>query len=182
MKDSRDEILSFWFEETAPAQWFQVSLEFDETIKRRFLDHYGLAAQGIYDDWIHSVDGALALVILFDQFPRNMFRGSAQQFATDSKALQIAELAIERGFDQLLPPVKRRFLYLPFEHSEKLSDQQRSVALFETMRDDDPLGVEYAERHLKVIEEFGRFPHRNAALGRVNTPAEDAYLKAGKTF
>lgn len=177
MKDTREDILSFWFTETTPAQWFQVSPEFDEMVREKFLDHFSLAVKGMYDDWASSADGALALVLMFDQFPRNMFRGTPRAFETDVKALHIAALAIERGFDQVFTPLKRRFFYLPFEHSENINDQRRSVQLFDTMRDDDPLGVEYAQRHLRVIEQFGRFPHRNEILGRESTPAELAYLK-----
>ena len=121
-------------------------------------------------------DGALALCILLDQMPRNMFRGMPKAFETDKKALVVAKFALSKGLDQVLSVQKRRFLYLPFEHSENINDQRRCVELFEKMKDDDPLGYDYALRHLKVIEEFGRFPHRNAILARDNTPEEEAYL------
>lgn len=177
MKDTREDILSFWFDETAPAQWFQVSFAFDEMVREKFLDHFLLAEKGLYDDWANSADGALALILTFDQFPRNMFRDEPRQYSTDKKALEIASVAIERGFDQVLVPLKRRFLYLPYEHSENLEDQYRAVQLFNTMKHDDPMGVEYAERHLRVIEQFGRFPHRNKILGRESTPAEITFLE-----
>ena len=177
MKDTREDILSFWFVETAPAQWFQVSPAFDEMVREKFLDHFLMAEKGFCDDWANSADGALALILTFDQFPRNMFRDEPRQYSTDIKALDVAELAIARGFDQLLTPVKRRFMYLPYEHSEDLDHQYRAVQLFETMKHDDPMGVEYAERHLRVIEQFGRFPHRNKILGRESTPAEETFLK-----
>jgi uncharacterized protein (DUF924 family) len=177
MKDTREEILSFWFTETTPAQWFQISTEFDELVREKFLDHFLWAGKGYCDDWALSADGALALLLTFDQFPRNMFRGTSKAYASDDKALNIAALSIERGFDQIFIPLKRRFFYLPFEHSENIYDQHRSVELFGKMKDDEPMAFEYAERHLRVIEQFGRFPHRNEILGRESTPAEIAYLK-----
>ncbi len=176
MRDSRAAILRFWFEETAPAQWFQKNDAFDDQIRTRFVGDYDLASAGIYDGWMDTGEGALALIIVLDQFPRNMFRGSPQAFATDAKALQVARHALDRRFDMLMPPVKRRFLYLPFEHAETLEDQDRSVALFAAMKKDDPLGHDYALRHRDVIARFGRFPHRNALLGRTSTPEEVAYL------
>ncbi len=176
MKNSQADILSFWFEETQPQQWFQVSEAFDTDVKERFTDDYEKARDEIYEDWKKDADGCLALILLLDQFPRNMFRGTGQAFETDGKALVIAKYAVSKGFDQLLPPIKRRFLYLPYEHSENLNDQRKCVELFEKMKKDDPLGHEYALKHLKVIEEFGRFPHRNEILGRMNTPEEEAYL------
>ena len=176
MKDLQKDILDFWFVETQPKQWFQVNEEFDQTIRERFFEAYEMAARGEVDDWKKNSDGALALCILLDQMPRNMFRGTPKAFATDSKALVVAKYAISKGLDQVLSPQKRRFLYLPFEHSENLNDQRRSVELFEKMKDDDPLGYDYALRHLKVIEKYDRFPHRNKILGRDNTPEEEEYL------
>ncbi len=177
MKDTREDILSFWFTETSPAQWFQVSPLFDEMVRTKFLDHFLLADRGYVDDWANSADGALALILTFDQFPRTMFRDTAKQYETDAKALKIAGLAIERGFDQVMIPLKRKFFYLPFKHSENIDDQYRSVELFQRVKNDDPMAVEYAERHLRVIEQFGRFPHRNKILGRESTPAEETFLK-----
>ena len=176
MKDSQQDILGFWFDETQPQQWFQTNPDFDALIRARFTEAYEKARDGILDDWRRDADGCLALCILLDQFPRNMFRGQPQAFATDGKALVVAKYAVSKGFDQVLPPVKRRFLYLPYEHSENLGDQRKCVELFEKMTKDDPLGYDYALRHLKVIEKYGRFPHRNKILGRMNTPEEDDYL------
>lgn len=176
MKDIQEDIIRFWFEETQPSQWFQVNPDFDALIKERFEEAYNNAVAGQFDDWQTSADGALALCILLDQMPRNMFRGTPNAFATDKKALIIAKFAISKGLDQVLPVLKRRFLYLPFEHSEVLSDQVRSVELFETIKDEDKLGHEYALRHLAVVEKYGRFPHRNKILGRENTPEEEEYL------
>ena len=177
MKDSKQSIVEFWFEETAPQQWFQVNPEFDQTITDRFLDTYHLAAQGQCDDWKMDPQGSLALCILLDQFPRNMFRGQPKAFATDKMALLISKHAIHRGFDQILKPVKRRFLFMPFMHSEQLGDQKKSVDLFASMQVDDPMGYEHALRHYREIERFGRFPYRNKALGRENTAEENEYLK-----
>tara|TARA_B100002003_G_C13882381_1_gene430661 strand:- start:143 stop:688 length:546 start_codon:yes stop_codon:yes gene_type:complete len=177
MKDSKQSIVEFWFEETAPQQWFQVNPEFDQTITDRFLDTYHLAAQGHCDDWKMDPQGSLALCILLDQFPRNMFRGQPKAFATDKMALLISKHAIHRGFDQILKPVKRRFLFMPFMHSEQLGDQKKSVDLFASMQVDDPMGYEHALRHYREIERFGRFPYRNKALGRENTSEENEYLK-----
>lgn len=176
MNDSQDDVLTFWFEETHAAQWFQVNPDFDALVREKFADIYDKGKRGILDDWRRDADGCLALCIVLDQFPRNMFRGTRDAFATDAQGLVAAKFAVAKGFDQVLPPLKRRFIYLPYEHSENLNDQRKCVELFEKMKKDDPLGHEYALRHLKVIEQFSRFPHRNAVLGRTNTPEEDAYL------
>jgi len=177
------EVLSFWFDELAPTQWFEQSLELDATIRRRFRDtHHALAdVGGIRPDWRASAETRLAAIIVLDQFPRNIFRGTPMAFATDFLALNEARLAIEGGHDQLLPEDWRCFAYLPFEHSEVLADQDRSVELFMALGIDHYL--DYAERHRAVIREFGRFPHRNPILGRASTPAELAYLaKPGTGF
>lgn len=183
MKDYQASILSFWFDETAPAAWFQVNPDFDALLTQRFAKVYEMGREGMFDDWARNADGALALIVLFDQFPRNMFRGTPDAFATDGKALEIARAAIAAGFDQVHPPLRRRFIYLPFEHSESLEDQDLAVHYFGTMQYDDPLGYEYALRHRHVISRFGRFPHRNAILGRASTPDEVEFLKtAGSSF
>ena len=172
-------ILDFWFADDPSAQravWFQKSDAFDAGC-RAFLDRHEAAKRGELDRWADTAEGALALLILLDQLSRNLHRGSPETFAADAKARAIATAAIDRGFDRALTPVQRMFVYLPFEHSEDLADQARSVALFETIRSD--LGdrtVDYAARHRDVIARFGRFPHRNAVLGRVNTQAEADYL------
>lgn len=178
MRDTKAAILRFWFEESSPAQWFQKNPDFDQAIRTRFASDYELAAAGIFDGWQDTPEGCLALCLLLDQFPRNMFRDSPRAFATDFKALGFARHAVEKRFDQLMPPVRRRFLYLPFEHSEDMDDQNRSVAFFQSMQKDDPVGYEYAVRHRDVISRFGRFPHRNAVLNRASTPDEEAYLAA----
>ena len=176
MRDTKEEILHFWFEETEPVQWFQRNETFDSQITDRFLVSYEMAQDGLCDGWNRDADGCLALCILLDQFPRNMFRDTPRAFATDDKALLIAKHTIRQGFDQVLPPIQRRFIYLPFEHSEKLPEQKRSLELFKTMQAEDPLGYDYAVRHYEVIEKYNRFPHRNKILGRENTPEEEEYL------
>lgn len=176
MRDTQSEILNFWFSETKPAQWFQKNVDFDEEIRARFEQDYKLAVQGIYDGWDGGEKGALALVILLDQFPRNMYRATEQAFASDSKALEVAKKAVLKGFDTLLNTQEKTFLYLPLEHSENLDDQHQSVQLFAKLKGDDPVVYDYAKRHYDVIKKFGRFPHRNAILGRKNTKLEEEYL------
>ena len=173
------EVLDFWFAGDLSArrtEWFQKSDAFDAECAR-FAAARDQAKAGAFDDWAETPEGVLALLILLDQLSRNLFRGSAEAFAADAKALGIARAAVAKGFDQALTPVGRMFVYLPFEHSESLTDQDESVRLFEALKDDlGELTVDYAHRHRDVIATYGRFPHRNAALGRVNTPAEEAYL------
>jgi uncharacterized protein (DUF924 family) len=176
MKDSREEILHFWFEETEPQQWFQKNTDFDQAISERFTVTYNMARDGLCDGWNRDAKGCLALCILLDQFPRNMFRGTPKSFATDEKALLVSKYAVSKGYDQLLIPTERLFLYLPFEHSESLNDQKKSVELFATMKNYNELYYDYALRHMDVINKFGRFPHRNIILGRDNTPEEEEYL------
>lgn len=176
MRDTCNEIIHFWFSETEPVQWFQKNKDFDNLIRERFLVSYNMAKEGLSDEWQTNSEGCLALCILLDQFPRNMFRNTPQAFETDEKALRIAKSCVKNGLDQVLSPLKRRFIYLPFEHSETIEDQKKSLKLFETLKKDDPLGYEYALRHYEVIEKFGRFPHRNKILGRENTPEEEEYL------
>jgi uncharacterized protein (DUF924 family) len=170
-----DDILTFWFGDDLTAHrevWFEKDAEFDAACTR-FAEALRDAKAGAYDDWTETPRGTLALIILLDQFSRNLHRGSAEAFAADAKARQIAGVAIAKGFDQALGPVERMFVYLPFEHSEALADQEEAVRLFATLGDD---AVKYAQRHLDVIRRFGRFPHRNAALGRTCTAEELAHL------
>lgn len=176
MRDSKQDVLHFWFVESQPAQWFQKNEDFDNQIRDRFLSTVHMARDGLCDEWAHQAEGALALCIVLDQFPRNIFRNKAEAYASDEMALQVSAGAIAKGFDRLFPPVRRRFLYLPYEHSEFMEHQDRSLALFSTMKDEDPVAYEYAQRHRDVIERFGRFPHRNAALGRTSTAEELIYL------
>jgi uncharacterized protein (DUF924 family) len=170
------DVVSFW-REAGPKAWFKKDDVFDEEIRRRFLKTHEAAAAGKLSDWEQSAQGALALLILLDQFPRNMFRGSARMFASDPLARAIAAGAIVRGFDAAVDKEVRGFFYLPFEHSEDPADQTRSVAFYKAMDDAD--GLKWAELHADIIRRFGRFPHRNAVLGRVTTPEEQAFLDSG---
>ncbi len=144
------------------------------TSSQRFLPTYEAAAKGELADWEATPENALALIIVLDQFPRNMFRRDPRAFAADAAARAIADRALARGFDQQVPQDQRLFFYLPFEHSEAMADQERCCALFRTLGNADQL--RWAELHADIIRRFGRFPHRNAALGRTTTPAEKAYL------
>lgn len=182
-----DSILQFWFSDGEASTydrrrqiWFGKQPEFDETIRRKFQESYSQAAAGQLDHWRETPQGCLALILLLDQFSRNMFRDTPQAFATDPLAQQLAELALEQGYDRQLSPLQRIFLYLPFEHSEDLAQQQRSVELFRALASDAPELADvydYALRHQAVIEQFGRFPHRNRILGRESTLAEVEFLK-----
>lgn len=165
-------ILRFWFEEAGKEKWFRGGAAFDRDVAARLGDLHARAAADELDGWAESADGALALLILLDQVPRNIHRGTPAAFATDAKALAIARRALEQGFDLAMPDDDRRaFLYLPFEHSEDIADQRLAVCLFEE-RTSHATYQDYARRHLAVVERFGRFPHRNAILGRAPRPEE----------
>ena len=171
MSDWASEILSFWFALDPEQHWKQDDA-LDAEIENRFLDLWEEQSGRVAEDFLGSAREALAAVILFDQFPRNMFRGDARSFATDHLALKIAKAAIDKGHDERLPGEQRGFLYMPFQHSEDLDDQQRSVLLFTALGDAEML--HYARLHHDVIARFGRFPHRNATLGREPRPDEIA--------
>jgi len=173
MHDIAD-VLEFWFREDVKLLWFESNPAFDQTIRKQFAELFARAATGELKSWENSAEGCLALCILLDQMPRNMFRGNARAFTTDEKALAIAEHALARRFDADLPAERKQFLYLPFMHSETLSNQLRALALFESQG--MPRNRRYAEEHVAIIRRFGRFPHRNAVLGRESTEAEIAYL------
>ncbi|MDC0670758.1 DUF924 family protein [Nannocystis radixulma] len=177
-----DAILEFWFSPQVRPKWFVRSDELDHGIREDFGELHTRAAAGALDGWAASPRGALALVILLDQFPRNMFRGTAEAFASDAKAREIANLALESGHDHDLAQEERLFLYLPLEHSEELADQERCVELMRAL-DETPLWHDYAVRHRDVIARFGRFPHRNAVLGRDSTAEECEFLmQPGSSF
>ena len=176
MIESADAVLAFW-RSAGPDKWFNKDTTFDDEIRTRFLKTYEAAARGELAAWEATREGALALAIVLDQFPRNMFRGSARAFAADPLALAVAARAIERGFDLQLPVQERSFFYLPFEHSEAMADQERSLTLFRALGDAESL--RWAELHADIIRRFGRFPHRNAVLGRATTPEEQAFLDSG---
>lgn len=185
MQTSPAEVLSFWFgNEGEPgygdfrSEWFQKDEAFDREIIDRFGHLYEQAAAGTLDHWREGPESCLALVICLDQFPRNMFRGDAKTYATDGKALDVAKYAIEHALDRELPGFQRIFLYMPFMHAENVEDQRRSVELFEGLakEPDGPDVVEYAVGHRDIVARFGRFPHRNAILGRETTPEEAEFL------
>ncbi|HEY0626064.1 MAG TPA: DUF924 family protein [Allosphingosinicella sp.] len=169
-------VLDYWFG-LEPEQWWKPDPELDAEVRERFHTLWEEQSGRQAEDFLGSAEEALAAIILLDQFPRNMFRDHADQFATDHLALQIAKAAVERGYDETFEQPRRGFLYMPFQHSEDLEDQQRSVALFTALSDDYQLG--FAKKHHDVIERFGRFPHRNAILGRTPRPDEVA---AGDVF
>ncbi|MCP4922764.1 MAG: DUF924 domain-containing protein [bacterium] len=174
-------ILDFWFSDRVRPLHFEKSEDFDKEIRDRFLSAHEEASKGLLTEWQQTAQGCLALVILLDQFPRNMFRGTPQSFASDRKAISVVNVAIGKRFDSSLPQEQCAFLYMPFMHSEDLGEQKFCVELYEN------LGVEsnlqYAVAHLKIVERFGRFPHRNTILGRASTSDEIEFLKEdGSSF
>lgn len=169
-------VLAFW-REAGRERWYKPSDAFDAEVRDRFLALWHKAAAGGLASWEDSDDGALALVIVVDQFPRNMFRGTPEAFASDALAREVARRAIERGTDRRIDPLLLEFLYLPFMHSEHLPDQLRCVALFENT--DNAENLKYAREHAGIIQRFGRFPHRNRLLGRDTTADEQAFLDGG---
>ncbi len=175
-EDWAEDVLGFWFSR-GPDDWWKASEAFDEAVRERFRPVWDAQSRRQVADFVGSPDQALAAIILFDQLPRNMFRGKADQFATDHLARAIAREAVARGYDDGMASDRRTFLYMPFEHSEDLGDQRQSLLLFTALGDPDLL--HYARKHHEVIERFGRFPHRNAVLGRKPTALEAA---AGDVF
>jgi uncharacterized protein (DUF924 family) len=173
---TQSEVVVFW-RDAGAARWFARDDTFDAEFRQRFeADHFA-AARGEYEAWMDSAEGALAVLILLDQFPRNCFRGSAHSYATDGLARQYARAAVHAGFDREIDSSLRLFFYLPFEHSESLADQDRSMELFGGTGDAELM--KYAKLHRDLIQRFGRFPHRNAALGRGSTQEEIDYLASG---
>ena len=186
LPDRATALLDFWFgppgdpgREQHRQIWFRSNVEFDAVLRREFLADYEAAAAGMLLSWEAGAQGALALVLLLDQVPRNIFRGTPRAYASDAAARATADRALERGFDQMIPPAWRLFFYMPFHHSEDLTDQRRSLALSKALpRNPDRGGSlrRYGRPYIEVIERFGRFPHRNEILGRESTPAEIAFL------
>jgi len=173
---SAEDVISFW-RKAGHERWFEADAGFDREVRERFLGTHEAAATAELADWQQTPEGALALLILLDQFPRNMFRGTPRAFATDETAQEIAGRATDRGFDRQVDPAMRSFFYLPFMHSEDVADQERCLALYRDLGDAD--GIKYAEIHRDAIRRFGRFPHRNEILGRPSTADETAYLEGG---
>jgi uncharacterized protein (DUF924 family) len=176
--DTPDEavaVVDFW-RDAGPSFWFAKNAAFDKLFRERFLSLYEAAALGAHDDWLETAEGALALLILLDQFPRNAFRGIARMFATDEKAREIAESAIAAGHDRTVEDALQLFFYMPFAHSESLRDQERSVALCARLAEPSPKN---SRRHHDIVKRFGRFPHRNPILDRTTTAEEQAFLDEG---
>ncbi|MCD9028772.1 DUF924 family protein [Luteimonas sp. BDR2-5] len=176
---SADEVIGFW-RQAGQQKWFNGGEAFDRECDAVLRATHFAAARRELDGWLDSADGGLALLLLLDQIPRNIFRGSAHAFATDPLALHFARRFVDAGLDRAVDDDLRAFVYLPFEHSEAFDDQHRSVALFDALGNAEYR--KYAQAHLDVIAEFGRFPHRNRALGRTSTPGEQAWLDAGGGF
>lgn len=177
---SPDEVLDFWFSDHMKPDWFAKSDQIDEEITEKFADTYQAAHDGYLDKWMKQADHALALCIVLDQFPRNMFRGSPRSFESNDLALAHARTALGKGYDQQLDATRRQFMYLPFMHSEDLADQDRSVELYEALGNRHSL--HFAREHRDIVARFGRFPHRNAVLGRTDTPDEAGFLETHKGF
>jgi uncharacterized protein (DUF924 family) len=169
------EVVSFW-REAGPALWFAKDAQFDARFRDRFLRQHEAAARGELMHWQSTPEGALALVILLDQFPRNAFRGTTRMYDTDAMARKVANTAFAAGYDQRIPPELQKFFLLPFAHSEDLADQERAVALARRIGPDD---LKHAEHHRDIVRRFGRFPHRNAIFKRESTPEEKHYLDNG---
>ncbi len=170
-----EEILDFWFSARAKPLWFKSTEAFDDELRAVYQDVWELARAGTYDHWELEPRGALALVIILDQFPLNMFREDARQYSTEAHAREVAGQAIDRGFDAVLSDEQKAFLYLPFMHSESLEDQDRSVELYRNAGLDENL--RYATHHRDIVRRFGRFPHRNRVLDRTSTEEELEYLQ-----
>jgi len=173
-----NEIIDFWFSDRVTALWFKSTDEFDAELKLKYETVWQQAADGLLDYWKKNPQGAVTLVIILDQFPLNMFRGQGKRYSSEAKSRDIAIYAIENDLDKVLTPKQKAFLYLPFMHSENLSDQQKGIDLFKSAGLED--NARYAQHHYGVIERFGRFPHRNEELGRGSSEEEIAYLKTAK--
>ena len=185
-------ILDFWFGHPNDPNygkiqpfWFEKQPDFDAKVRDLFLEDYQQAVAGYLHDWMNSPETCLALILLLDQFPRNMFRDTPEAFATDWEALSLAQHATNKGYDRRLLAVQRWFIYLPFEHSENPIDQRKCIKLFQQLSHDpySAKAIESAFRHKEIIARFGRFPHRNAILGRISTPEEEEFLEEpGSSF
>ena len=174
------QIIDFWFSEESRKLWFNSTPEFDLQLRECYRETWEQACRGELDHWMQTAEGCVALVIVLDQFPLNMFRGSAQCYASEAQSRDVARVALDRGFDAELNTEMKAFLYMPFMHSETLEDQELALQLF------DQPGMEsnlrFAQHHHGIIARFGRFPHRNAALGRVSSEAEIEYLDSKAAF
>ncbi len=176
-----EEVLSFWFEENGPKQWWTRDPRFDAEIRSRFGALHGRAVLGELYGWRDTPEGRLAEIIVLDQFSRNLYRDDARAFAADGMALALAQEAVRVGADQAVPPVRRQFFYMPYQHSESRQIHEDAMALFERL--EEPEGLDYERRHKTIIDRFGRYPHRNEVLGRASTDEEIAFLREpGSSF
>jgi uncharacterized protein (DUF924 family) len=180
MTTTPNDIIDFWFSEPIQPQWFSASPALDKDITDRYLAVWERAAQHGYDDWCDTPLGSLALVIVLDQFPLNMFRNQAKSFCTEQMALEVARRAIDNQQDRLIPKDQLAFLYMPFMHSESMADQDRSVDLYRAAN--LVKTIRFAEHHRDIVQRFGRFPHRNAILSRPSSADELAYLASDQAF
>jgi uncharacterized protein (DUF924 family) len=180
MENEFTPVLDFWFRELSPDQWFRGSAELDAMIRTRFGALVEQAQKGALDSWANTPRGTLALIILLDQFSRNIFRGQRQAFASDGKAAALSQRAIAEGQDKLLTLAERQFLYMPLMHAEDPAVQKLSLEKFTELKKEMDGVLEFAQAHADIIERFGRFPGRNKALGRASTPEEEAFLASGK--
>lgn len=182
-KDTHDQtishVLNFWFDELTPEQWWR-SAELDDEIRQRFQGVYEVLSKTVPVAWLETPKGALAAIIVLDQFPRNIFRNTARSFATDEIALEISKKAIKQEWDRQLNENEKMFLYMPLQHSEDPEDQVQSVRLFKELGIES--SYEFAKQHKEIIDRFGRFPHRNEVLGRTSTEEERAFLAEGALF
>lgn len=169
------EVIDFWFEESNRPLWFKKSYSFDELIKEKFGAVHKLASRDMCDDWSIDAEGSLGLILVLDQFSRNLYRVSNKAFSNDAKALQLAEDSLSKGFDIEIVEERRGFMYMPFMHSENIAHQDLSVKLFSGLSSEE--WVKYAIMHKEIIERFGHFPHRNSALGRTSTVEEARFLR-----
>lgn len=176
---SPEDVLAFWLDDLSPADWYNASDKLDAQISRMFGPTWEKAQEGAYSLWLTYPSGSLAYIILNDQMPRNMFRGEGKSFASDKVALAAAKAAIEKGWDMRIDPPARQFFYLPLMHSENLTDQERCVRLFCERMTDSESNLLHARVHREIIRMFGRFPYRNAALGRKTLPAEQTFMEKG---
>lgn len=179
-QDWAEQVISFWFEEIQPQQWFAPSIELDTEIRERFLSLYEEISRSVPRVAYSDARAALAAIIILDQFPRNMFRGQPKAFATDALACALTRNAVQKELDRQLSQDERRFLYMPLMHSEILADQEWGVSLFRALGDETSL--KYAIEHRDIIEQFGRFPHRNRILGRQSSEREQTFLQSANSY
>ena len=180
MSSQINEVIDYWYSDRMSSHWFNSTQSIDQEIRQRYLGLWKSARDGELEHWLESALGSLALIIVLDQFPLNMFRAQAESFSTELQAITVAHYAIEKGFDQSIPKQQLAFLYMPLMHSENIQDQNLSVSCFEQAGLDE--NVKFARHHRDIILRFGRFPHRNAILNRESSELERIYLASSDAF